>query len=151
MCFIPTLVGELDFKILISRALFSYGVHLLTHLQQLAEWLCRYCWDYLSSCLIHLHTSREPLILDVYSSTSGIFFTSELKICISYVVLFFILIPFCDCFVQLKWKITHSLFFRSVNFKFVPEPIFVSKAFAISLLIAHLVLLAAFAHYRWCK
>lgn len=30
MCFIPTLVGELDFKILISRALFSYSVHLLT-------------------------------------------------------------------------------------------------------------------------
>lgn len=119
--------------------------------QLLAEWLCRYCWGYLSSCLIHLHTSQEPLILDVYSSTSGIFFTSELKICISYVVIFFILIPFCDCFVQLKWKITRSLFFRSVNFKFVPEPIFVSKAFAISLLIAHLVLLAAFAHNRWCK
>ncbi|KAL6210405.1 hypothetical protein ACLB2K_015637 [Fragaria x ananassa] len=41
--------------------------------------------------------------------------------------------------------------FWSVNFKFVPEPIFVSKAFAISLLVVHLVLLAAFAHYRWCK
>ncbi|KAH0978562.1 hypothetical protein GBA52_028281 [Prunus armeniaca] len=40
--------------------------------------------------------------------------------------------------------------FWSVNFKFVPEPIFVSKAFAISLLIAHLGLLTAFAHYRWC-
>ena len=41
--------------------------------------------------------------------------------------------------------------FRSVNFKFVPEPIFVSKAFAVSLLVAHLVLLATFAHYRWLK
>ncbi|KAL5561489.1 hypothetical protein UlMin_031236 [Ulmus minor] len=41
--------------------------------------------------------------------------------------------------------------FWSVNFKFVPEPIFVSKTFAISLLIAHLTLLIAFAHYRWCK
>ncbi|KAL6214863.1 hypothetical protein ACLB2K_014295 [Fragaria x ananassa] len=41
--------------------------------------------------------------------------------------------------------------FWSVNFKFVPEPIFVSKAFAISLLVVHLVLLAAFAHYRWCR
>ncbi|KAM1001690.1 hypothetical protein FF1_008171 [Malus domestica] len=40
--------------------------------------------------------------------------------------------------------------FWSVNFKFVPEPIFVSKAFAISLLIAHLGLLTAFAQYRWC-
>ncbi|XP_050137878.1 dol-P-Man:Man(5)GlcNAc(2)-PP-Dol alpha-1,3-mannosyltransferase-like isoform X2 [Malus sylvestris] len=42
------------------------------------------------------------------------------------------------------------ILFWSVNFKFVPEPIFVSKAFAISLLIAHLGLLTAFAHYRWC-
>uniref|UniRef100_A0A7N0TTJ8 dolichyl-P-Man:Man5GlcNAc2-PP-dolichol alpha-1,3-mannosyltransferase n=1 Tax=Kalanchoe fedtschenkoi TaxID=63787 RepID=A0A7N0TTJ8_KALFE len=41
--------------------------------------------------------------------------------------------------------------FWSVNFKFVPEPFFVSKAFAISLLICHLLLLAAFAHYRWCR
>ncbi|CAI0552742.1 unnamed protein product [Linum tenue] len=39
----------------------------------------------------------------------------------------------------------------SVNFKFIPEPIFVSKQLAISLLIVHLVLLAVFAHYRWCK
>ncbi|XP_062088198.1 dol-P-Man:Man(5)GlcNAc(2)-PP-Dol alpha-1,3-mannosyltransferase isoform X2 [Humulus lupulus] len=41
--------------------------------------------------------------------------------------------------------------FWSVNFKFVPEQIFVSKSFAVSLLIAHLGLLIAFAHYRWCK
>ncbi|KAM6540973.1 hypothetical protein CsatB_005420 [Cannabis sativa] len=41
--------------------------------------------------------------------------------------------------------------FWSVNFKFVPEPIFVSKSFAVSLLIAHLGLLIAFAHYKWCK
>lgn len=41
--------------------------------------------------------------------------------------------------------------FWSVNFKFVHEPIFVSKEFAVSLLIAHLMLLLAFAHYKWCK
>ncbi|GAB2300047.1 dolichyl-P-Man:Man(5)GlcNAc(2)-PP-dolichol alpha-1,3-mannosyltransferase [Dionaea muscipula] len=41
--------------------------------------------------------------------------------------------------------------FWSVNFKFIPEPIFVSKGFALCLLIAHLGLLAAFAHYKWCK
>lgn len=41
--------------------------------------------------------------------------------------------------------------FWSVNFKFLPEPIFVSKGFALSLLIIHLALLAAFAHYKWCK
>ncbi|CAN1296144.1 Dol-P-Man:Man(5)GlcNAc(2)-PP-Dol alpha-1,3-mannosyltransferase [Linum perenne] len=41
--------------------------------------------------------------------------------------------------------------FWSVNFKFVPESIFVSKQFAVSLLIIHLVLLAVFAHCRWCK
>ncbi|TYK18118.1 dol-P-Man:Man(5)GlcNAc(2)-PP-Dol alpha-1,3-mannosyltransferase [Cucumis melo var. makuwa] len=41
--------------------------------------------------------------------------------------------------------------FWSVNFKFVPEPIFVSKQFAALLLITHLILLAVFAHYKWCK
>lgn len=41
--------------------------------------------------------------------------------------------------------------FWSVNFKFVPEPVFVSKPFAISLLVIHLGLLAAFAHKKWCK
>ncbi|XP_022153296.1 dol-P-Man:Man(5)GlcNAc(2)-PP-Dol alpha-1,3-mannosyltransferase [Momordica charantia] len=41
--------------------------------------------------------------------------------------------------------------FWSVNFKFVPEPIFVSKQFAALLLITHLTLLAVFAHYKWCK
>ncbi|KAJ4727653.1 Dol-P-Man:Man(5)GlcNAc(2)-PP-Dol alpha-1,3-mannosyltransferase [Melia azedarach] len=41
--------------------------------------------------------------------------------------------------------------FWSVNFKFVPEPVFVSKKFAISLLVTHLALLTGFAHYRWCK
>ncbi|GJS50604.1 Dol-P-Man:Man(5)GlcNAc(2)-PP-Dol alpha-1,3-mannosyltransferase [Tanacetum coccineum] len=41
--------------------------------------------------------------------------------------------------------------FWSVNFKFVPEPIFVSKEFALILLAAHLGGLMIFAHYRWCK
>ncbi|XP_011621915.1 dol-P-Man:Man(5)GlcNAc(2)-PP-Dol alpha-1,3-mannosyltransferase isoform X2 [Amborella trichopoda] len=41
--------------------------------------------------------------------------------------------------------------FWSVNFKFVPEAIFTSKKFAISLLVVHLILLACFAHYKWCK
>ncbi|XP_061369364.1 dol-P-Man:Man(5)GlcNAc(2)-PP-Dol alpha-1,3-mannosyltransferase isoform X2 [Gastrolobium bilobum] len=41
--------------------------------------------------------------------------------------------------------------FWSVNFKFVAEPVFVSKGFAIFLLAAHLISLASFAHYRWCK
>ncbi|XP_074287407.1 dol-P-Man:Man(5)GlcNAc(2)-PP-Dol alpha-1,3-mannosyltransferase isoform X1 [Silene latifolia] len=41
--------------------------------------------------------------------------------------------------------------FWSVNFKFVPEPVFVSKKFAVSLLLIHLGLLAVFAHRRWCK
>ncbi|KAJ1412630.1 Glycosyltransferase, ALG3 [Sesbania bispinosa] len=41
--------------------------------------------------------------------------------------------------------------FWSVNFKFIPEPVFVSKGFAIFLLAGHLILLASFAHYRWCK
>ncbi|KAL2896499.1 Dol-P-Man:Man(5)GlcNAc(2)-PP-Dol alpha-1 3-mannosyltransferase [Bienertia sinuspersici] len=41
--------------------------------------------------------------------------------------------------------------FWSVNFKFVPEPIFVSKVFAVSLLIIHLGLLAMFVHKKWCK
>ncbi|XP_028794895.1 dol-P-Man:Man(5)GlcNAc(2)-PP-Dol alpha-1,3-mannosyltransferase [Neltuma alba] len=41
--------------------------------------------------------------------------------------------------------------FWSVNFKFMPEPVFISKGFAIFLLAAHLILLTLFAHYRWCK
>ncbi|KAK6940967.1 Glycosyltransferase, ALG3 [Dillenia turbinata] len=41
--------------------------------------------------------------------------------------------------------------FWSVNFKFVPEAVFVSKEFALSLFMLHLMLLAAFAHFRWCK
>ncbi|OIW17420.1 hypothetical protein TanjilG_22532 [Lupinus angustifolius] len=41
--------------------------------------------------------------------------------------------------------------FWSVNFKFIPEPIFLSKGFAIFLLGAHLTLLASFAHYRWLR
>lgn len=41
--------------------------------------------------------------------------------------------------------------FWSVNFKFVPEAIFVSKEFALILLFAHLALLMIFAHCRWCK
>ncbi|KAK7259350.1 hypothetical protein RIF29_24955 [Crotalaria pallida] len=41
--------------------------------------------------------------------------------------------------------------FWSVNFKFIPEPVFISKGFAIFLLAAHLTLLASFAHYRWCN
>ncbi|XP_075490910.1 dol-P-Man:Man(5)GlcNAc(2)-PP-Dol alpha-1,3-mannosyltransferase-like [Primulina tabacum] len=41
--------------------------------------------------------------------------------------------------------------FWSVNFKFVPEPIFVSRGFALFLLAAHLILLAIFAHNRWCR
>ncbi|KAL5701226.1 dolichyl-P-Man:Man5GlcNAc2-PP-dolichol alpha-1,3-mannosyltransferase [Ranunculus cassubicifolius] len=41
--------------------------------------------------------------------------------------------------------------FWSVNFKFVPEKIFVSKEFALGLLTVHLLLLVVFAHFRWCK
>ncbi|CAN6468553.1 unnamed protein product [Victoria cruziana] len=41
--------------------------------------------------------------------------------------------------------------FWSVNFKFVPEDIFVSKEFAVILLAVHLMLLALFAHFKWCK
>ncbi|KAL1832917.1 hypothetical protein ACET3Z_002568 [Daucus carota] len=41
--------------------------------------------------------------------------------------------------------------FWSVNFKFVPEHIFVSKIFALFLLVAHLSLLAVFANYKWSK
>lgn len=41
--------------------------------------------------------------------------------------------------------------FWSVNFKFVPEEIFVSKGFASALLALHLTLLVVFAHYKWSK
>ncbi|XP_057858603.2 dol-P-Man:Man(5)GlcNAc(2)-PP-Dol alpha-1,3-mannosyltransferase isoform X2 [Cryptomeria japonica] len=41
--------------------------------------------------------------------------------------------------------------FWSVNFKFVPESIFVSKAFAIALVVVHLLLLFFFARCKWCR
>ncbi|XP_051131519.1 dol-P-Man:Man(5)GlcNAc(2)-PP-Dol alpha-1,3-mannosyltransferase isoform X2 [Andrographis paniculata] len=41
--------------------------------------------------------------------------------------------------------------FWSVNFKFVPEPVFISKELALFLLATHLILLAIFCHYRWCR
>ncbi|KAF3793849.1 Dol-P-ManMan(5)GlcNAc(2)-PP-Dol alpha-1-3-mannosyltransferase [Nymphaea thermarum] len=41
--------------------------------------------------------------------------------------------------------------FWSVNFKFIREDIFVSKEFAVTLLAVHLMFLALFAHFRWCK
>ncbi|KAI0511759.1 hypothetical protein KFK09_012391 [Dendrobium nobile] len=41
--------------------------------------------------------------------------------------------------------------FWSVNFKFVPEEIFISKELASALLVIHLTLLLIFAHYKWCK
>ena len=40
---------------------------------------------------------------------------------------------------------------RSVNFKFVPEGVFVSKTFASSLLLLHLALLFLFGHFRWAR
>lgn len=42
-------------------------------------------------------------------------------------------------------------FCRSVNFKFIPEQIFVSKQFAMMLLLIHLGLLFLFAEYKWSK
>ncbi|KAG0570339.1 hypothetical protein KC19_6G155100 [Ceratodon purpureus] len=41
--------------------------------------------------------------------------------------------------------------FWSVNFKFVPEDFFISKPFALSLLILHLGFLFVFAQYKWCR
>ncbi|CAO2208845.1 unnamed protein product [Urochloa humidicola] len=41
--------------------------------------------------------------------------------------------------------------FWSVNFKFIPEKLFVSKELAIALLILHLTTLLVFAHYKWLK
>lgn len=44
-----------------------------------------------------------------------------------------------------------SIFFRSVNLKFVPEKFFVSKELAVALLVLHLTTLLVFAHYKWLK
>lgn len=41
--------------------------------------------------------------------------------------------------------------FWSVNFKFVPEKLFVSKELAVALLFFHLTALMVFAHYKWFK
>ena len=42
------------------------------------------------------------------------------------------------------------VFASTVNWKFVPEDVFLSSAFARGLLVAHLVALFALAHRRWC-
>lgn len=39
----------------------------------------------------------------------------------------------------------------TVNWKFVPEDIFVSKRFALTLLVLHLATLLLFAHFKWLK
>lgn len=39
----------------------------------------------------------------------------------------------------------------TVNFRFVPEYVFLSRKFSLSLLVLHAVLLLLFAHYKWCK
>ncbi|KAK4355687.1 hypothetical protein RND71_024658 [Anisodus tanguticus] len=52
---------------------------------------------------------------------------------------------------EMQGKTAYNRHLWSVNFKFVPEDIFVSKAFALSLLVAHLSLLLVFAHYRRCR
>ena len=39
---------------------------------------------------------------------------------------------------------------RSVNLKFIPEPVFVSKPFSSLLLLLHLSMLLLFALRKWC-
>ena len=39
----------------------------------------------------------------------------------------------------------------TVNFRFLPEDIFLSRQLSIGLLLIHAVLLVIFAHYKWCK
>lgn len=39
----------------------------------------------------------------------------------------------------------------TVNWRFVPEDIFLSKPFATGLLVAHLLVLALFGFGRWCR
>lgn len=41
--------------------------------------------------------------------------------------------------------------FWSVNFKFVPEEIFISKEFSSALLVIYLTVILIFAHHKWCK
>eukprot|EP00741_Cyanophora_paradoxa_P006024 tig00000970_g5842.t1 len=43
------------------------------------------------------------------------------------------------------------IYYWSVNFKMVPEELFLSRPFAASLLATHLVLILGFAHFRWCR
>ena len=43
------------------------------------------------------------------------------------------------------------LFKWTVNWRFVPEDVFRSRIFALSLLAAHLTILVAFAFFRWCQ
>ncbi|KAF5931388.1 hypothetical protein HYC85_032261, partial [Camellia sinensis] len=110
-----------------------------------------------------LYILNLGIVLYIYVKTDVLPWWALSLLCLSKRVhSIFVLRLFNDCFattlfhaalallLNQKWHLG-LIIFRSVNFKFVPEPVFVSKEFAVSLLITHLILLAVFAHYRWCK
>jgi len=43
------------------------------------------------------------------------------------------------------------VYYWSVNFKFMPEEVFLSSSFSRTLLVTHILLLLTFAHCRWCR
>lgn len=95
-------------------------------MQDLGSMESDHCFDaHAKACCMHLHSGQirsalEACYLQVTGPAGG---CSDLKVLSS-------------C--------------RSVNFKFLPEPVFQSKLLATALLAAHLALLWAFADRRWC-
>ncbi|KAB1202952.1 Dol-P-Man:Man(5)GlcNAc(2)-PP-Dol alpha-1,3-mannosyltransferase [Morella rubra] len=137
-------------------------------------------WGCLLSYHTQWLTYPDPSILGVSSSTDLCSFSVKMNVLLYAPPLFLLMLKAmdicgvilalaCAALVQillgLPFIISHPMayisrsfnlgrvfiHFWSVNFKFLPEPLFVSKELAVTLLVAHLVLLAAFAHYKWCK
>jgi alpha-1,3-mannosyltransferase len=60
------------------------------------------------------------------------------------------LTTFPAAYASRAFEFSRAFFFKwSVNWAFLPEPLFLSKPFAVALMVGHLATLAWFAHARW--
>ncbi|MCO5579153.1 hypothetical protein L7F22_033006 [Adiantum nelumboides] len=95
-----------------------------------------------------------PLLLLMFKALSlldiaaALFIAAILQVLLGMPFLWFYPWEYCSKAFDLGRVFIH---FWSVNFKFVPEAVFVSKGFALALVTLHLSLLVLFAHCKWCK
>ncbi|KAL5135682.1 Dol-P-Man:Man(5)GlcNAc(2)-PP-Dol alpha-1,3-mannosyltransferase [Glycine soja] len=113
---------------------------------QLGLWTSVACyWHYLVQHWFRVRKSLETLWLGIFC-LKIIFPYSQILLGLPF------LVSYPVTYISRAFNLGRVfIHFWSVNFKFIPEPVFVSKGFAIFLLAAHLISLASFAHYSWCK